>query len=563
MEVTGSQLIAKTLKAAGVEYAFGVPGGQLVLLLDALEKHGIKFIHTRHEQAAAHMADAYHRLTGKVALAIGTVGPGAADLVPGVYEAWSESSALVAITAQNQRWRIYPDTGGAQGADHFKMFEGITKWRAVVWDIRRIPQLVSTAVRVAQSGHPRPVMLDFPSDNLFGKIDLEEITDFPDLKDADKLVPPAPDAGAVAEVAEIMKKHQKVAVHAGGGVLKASAVDHLRKLAEKYNIPVVPSLTARGVFPESHHLCFLPLSYGGMSVLGEAEVVLVLGARLTAMDLWGKPPMWKEDQILIQVDTDSESLALNRRVKMAIQSHIQKFLQALLEALEGSPPWQNPELESYREAQESWQAEFHQMAQEDSVPLHPLRAVKEICSFIRDDDLVVLDGGNTQVWANYLIRRNKPYRFLAQNNSGMLGGGLPKAITAAMLHPQDRVFFLTGDGAFMFNVQELETIARLGLKNLLIFVFNDRAYGMIAAAEEGLERVGVDFYDIKHHKLMEAIGGHGKRVQSPQELRAGIDEALERGGVHLLDVIVDRQANLRPPDLETLEAIWMEGIDVF
>ena len=365
-------------------------------------------------------------------------------------------------------------------------------------------------------------------------------------------------------MAEIIKKHQKVVLHAGGGVLKSGASDLLREIAEKYNITVVPSLSARGVFPETHPLCFLPLSYGGMSALGDAEVVIVLGARLTAMELWGKPPMWgDEEQILVQVDAEPESLGLNRRINLTIQSDIKNFLLALKDRLEGMEPRENPDLQSYRDAQEAWEATFIEMAESDAVPLHPLRAVKEINSFITDDDIVVLDGGNTQVWINYLLRRNKPYKFLAQNNSGMLGGGLSKAITAAMLDPGNRVFFLTGDGAFMFNIQELETIARLGLKNIFIFVFNDRGFGMIAAAEENLEKVGINFYDIEYVKFMEAVGGRGKRVKSPDELKNVTEEFLKAGGPALVDILVDREINLRPPDLETLEAIWMEGIDVF
>ncbi len=555
---TGSHLIARTLKALGIEYAFGVPGGQLVLLIDALEKEGVKFIMTRHEQAAAHMADAYFRLTGKLAVAIGTVGPGAADLVPGVYEAFVENSALLVLTAQNQRWRIYPDTGAFQAGDHKGMFRPVTKMSEVVWEGRRIVELLNLAVRKALNPPAGPVHLDLPADILFSEAEQPA-----HLRTVEELSPPAPSPEAVEKAKKLILSSEKIVIHAGGGVLRAGACSQLLKLAELLQAPVTSTVGARGVFPEDHPLCFLPLGYGAISAQSEADLVIALGLRFSAMDMWGQPPAWSEQQKVIHVDASPDHLGLNRKVDLAVVADIKAFLEALMKALEGAKVKPNPGLQLYREVEQSWMEEFLQLSRSDSLPMHPLRMVAEVYRHVKPEDVVVLDGGNIQVWANYLLRRPLPYRYLSQANSGMLGGGLPKAIAAALVYPQQKVFLITGDGSFLFNLQELETAARLGLDNLIIIVANDRRWGMIRAEQKELDEIGVNFYDIDHAKIAEAMGGQGFRVERPEHLAVALKDALRADRFVVIDALIDREANLHPPDLESLEAIWMEGVDVF
>ncbi len=555
---TGSHLIAKTLKELGVEYAFGVPGGQLVLLIDALEKEGIKFIMTRHEQAAAHMADAYFRLTGRLAVAIGTVGPGAADLVPGVYEAFVESSAMLVLTAQNQRWRIYPDTGAFQAGDHTGMFRPITKMSEVIWESRRIVELLNLAVRKAVSLTPGPVHLDLPADVLFSEAEQPA-----QLRMVEEFSLPAPLPEVVDKVKELILSSEKIVIHAGGGVLRAGACSQLLQLAELLQAPVTSTVGARGVFPEDHPLCFLPLGFGAISAQAEADLVLALGLRFSAMDMWGQPPTWSQEQKVVHVDANPDHLGLNRRVDVAVLSDIKTFLEALIKALEGKKIKPNPGLQLYREVEQSWMEEFLQLSRSDSVPMHPLRMVAEVYKHVEAEDVVVLDGGNIQVWANYLLRRPLPYRYLSQANSGMLGGGLPKAIAACLVYPERKVFLITGDGSFLFNLQELETAARLGLKNLIIVVANDRRWGMIRAEQKELDEIGVNFYDIDHAKIAEAMGGVGFRVERPEHLAVALEDAIRADRFAVIDALIDREANLHPPDLESLEAIWMEGVDIF
>jgi acetolactate synthase-1/2/3 large subunit len=570
VRLSGGEILVECLVREGVRYVFGIPGDRSLPFLDAIHRigrrKGLEFITTRHEQAAAHMADAYYRVTGKPAVCYGTVGPGAADLIPGVYAAYADSIPVIVITSQNQLTRIYPDHGSMQSLDQHSLFKPVTKWSAVVNHVSRIPELVQRAFRTALTGRPGPVHLDIPSDVIAHEIDVDPSRSFPEPRSYRPVVRPRADPRSVREAVKMLAGARLPLIHAGSGALRSDASEELMRLAETLKAPVITSLSARGAVPEDWELCLIPGSPGAFVAMGMADVVLHIGGKLGDMDLWGRSPPWGEVgvQKWIQVDIDPEMIGLNRPVDLALVGDAKAVLEQMLEELRGVEVKEERDVGELRRLCEEWERGFLEKALSSSNPIHPLRVVYEARSFFPRDAISVVDGGNTAVWAHYLNRIYYPRTFLWAADSGHLGAGLPYAIAAKLASPDRSVYLLTGDGAFMLNVQELETASRLGTEFVAI-VFNDSQWGMIKGAQKLFYRsryVGVDFGDVRHDLLAEAMGCYGIRVERVEELRGALREAASCGRPAVVDVKVDREANLTPPDLETLAAIWLEGCEV-
>lgn len=569
----GADLLVKCLIQEKVRFIFGIPGGQLCPILDAIRRFGheagLDFIMTRHEQAAAHMADAYARVTGQPGVCMGTVGPGAADLVPGVYAAWADSIPLVVLTAQTQTWKSYPERGSMQSLDQVDLFRPITKWQARVTHWQRIPELVQRAFRIALSGRPRPVHLDLHVDVLMATGDESSLTfrPLPPERYRPQQGPVAP-AELIEEAARMLVEAQRPLIHPGSGVLRAGAWEEVRELAEYLSAPVTTSVGASGVLPEDHPLCLVAAGYGALGAQATADLVLLVGGRLGDVDFWGQPPFWgePEQQKLIQIDIEPENIGLNRPVDLALVGDARATLHALIEAVKRrtGPIPERPEMAEYRAAQEAWLAQFQAGALSDQKPVHPLRLMREVREFFPRNAICILDGGNTNLWAHYLNRVYEPRTFLWAADSGHLGTGLPYAIGAKLARPDRPVYAICGDGAFGLNIQELETAARLDLP-FVVVVVNDQQWGMIKATQMAAydaRYIGVDFSDIRYDQVAQAMGCWGERVEEPGQIRPALTRAVASGRPAVLDVVVDRWVNLTPPDLENLDAVWMEGCEV-
>uniref|UniRef100_A0A7C5QKP1 Thiamine pyrophosphate-binding protein n=1 Tax=Caldiarchaeum subterraneum TaxID=311458 RepID=A0A7C5QKP1_CALS0 len=568
VKMSGGEILVECLLRERVEYVFGVPGDRFVPFLDAIYRtgvrRGLRFIMTRHEQAAAHMADAYYRVAGRPAVCVGTAGPGAADLVPGVYPAYADNIPMVIITAQNQSWRSYPDHGSMQALDQHTLFKAVTKWSAVVNNINRIPELVQRAFRTALSGRMGPVHLDIPSDIFYGETEVSDTTTFFQKPAMYRCTsPPQANPDLVRLAAEMLANASLPLIHVGSGVLRSGASDEVRMLAEMLEAPVVTSLASRGVVSEDSVYCLIPGSPGALAVQSAADVVLHVGGKLGDTDFWGRSPPWGEVgvQRWIQVDIDPEMIGFNRPVDVALVGDAKAVLRQLLSELKNMPLRKGRNLSELRKLVDDWIKSFFETALQTSYPIHPLRAILEVRSFFPHDAISVVDGGNTAVWAHYLNRVYEPDTFIWAADSGHLGSGLPYAIAAKLAKPEKHVYLLSGDGAFMLNIQELETAARLGTQ-IVAVVLNDMQWGMIKGAQKlmaGGRYIGVDFSDARYDLVAEAMGCFGRRVSRAEEIRPALEEALASRKPAVIDVTIDREANLTPPDLQTLAAIWLEG----
>ncbi len=571
-KMTGGELIVKCLLQENVSKVFGISGDQLYPLLDALhQEDSIDFILTRHEQAAAHAADAWARVTGQPSVCLGTVGPGAANMVPGVYVAHADSIPLIVLAAQNQSWRINPDHGSMQALDQKTLFEPITKWSVTITHWKRIPSIIQWAFRTATSGKPGPVFIDVAVDVLYETNSLDQL-EMPILSPSryKAMNPSVPHPSSVKQAARLLVEAEFPLIHVGGGVLRSEgAPRYLMALAEHLGAPVTTTMMARGSIPEDHPSCLLPGGYGAIAAQVEADVVLAVGTRFGDLDFWGRPPTWGEfdQQKVIQIDVDPTMIALNRPIEVGMVADAAEGLKAILEEvkrLRPTPKPPSPKLQDCKEAQEVWLSQFLEDAESDAIPIHPLRLVKEVREFFPRDAICVVDGGNTVVWATYLNRIYEPRSFLWPSDSGHLGTGLPFAIGAKLARPDTPVYCLTGDGAFLFNVQELETARRLELP-LIVIVANDRAFGMIKAGQHLLYKgrhVGVDFHDVRLDQLARAMDCHGERVTDPEDIRPALQRAVESGLPSVIDVIIDPEINLLPPDFETLASIWLDGVNL-
>ncbi|MBS7608878.1 MAG: thiamine pyrophosphate-binding protein [Thermoproteota archaeon] len=568
--ITGGEVLKRCLVQEGVKYIFGVPGDQLYPLLDAIYKDKrIEFITMRHEAAAAHAADAWARMTGQPGVCIGTVGPGAANLIGGVYPAFADGIPIIVITAQNQTWRSYPDQGSQQGLDQLTLFKAVTKWNAVVSHWKRIPELTHWAFRAALSGRPGPVHLDFPSDVLF---QTEEETEVEILsqKSYRAVEKPVGSAALIDQAARMLVEAKMPLIHAGGGVLRSGASKELIELAEYLQAPVTTSMSGRGSIPEDHPLCLIPAAPGNGAIVAQAEadVVLVVGCRLGALDMWGKPPAWGESpkQKVIQIDIAGEMIGLNRPVDLGIVGDAKPVLKALLEAVKryALPRKENPLLQDYKRLEKMWLENFEDMSRLDTVPIHPLRVVREVREFFPRDAITVVDGGNTAVWCFYLNRVYEPNTYLScvSGDSGHLGAGIPYAIAAKLANPERQVYCITGDGAFGLNIQELETASRLQLP-IVFVVLNDCAWGMIRAGQTlfySRRHIGVDFSDIRYDEIARGMNCYGERVIEPSQIKPALQRAVDSGKPAVLDVKIDRE--VIPPDFTVLASIWLDGCEL-
>jgi len=563
--------LKRCLLQENVRYVFGVPGDQLYPLLDAIHNDDrIQFITMRHEAAAAHAADAWARVTGEPGVCLGTVGPGAANLVAGVYPAFADSIPMIVITAQNQSWRSYPDHGSTQALDQLSLFKAVTKWNSLVSHWKRITELTQWAFRAATSGRPGPVHLDFPADVLFQTGDEDEV----------KILKPSQyrqterhvgNISGIGRAAKMLAEAKLPLIHAGGGVLRSGASKKLIELAEYLQAPVTTSMMGRGSIPEDHPLCLLPASPGTGALVAqtEADVVLLVGGRLGDLEMWGQPPLAWGDlarQRFIQIDISGDMIGVNRRVDIGIVGDARSTLRVLLEEIKKHSPRRekSKSLDEYKQVEKGWLEQFREMSESDRVPIHPLRLIREVREFFPRDAISVVDGGNTTVWCLYVNRVYEPNTYLssASGDSGHLGSGIPYAIAAKLAALSRQVYCITGDGAFGFNIQELETASRLKLP-LVFAVANDSAWGMIRSGQTlvyGKRYVGVDLSDIRYDKIAQAMNCYGERILEPSDIKPALRRALDSKLPAVLDVVVDREAI--PPDFQVLASVWLDGCEL-
>ncbi len=550
--ITGGELLLKTLKNEDISIIFGVLDGSYNAWLAKLGEYGIEYVCPRHEAAAAHMAEAWSRINGRPAVVFGGIGPGAANMVSGVASAWAEGAPLIVLSGQRRRNIIYPERGGNfQTADLLDLYKPVTKWQAGLRDLRRLPELVRKAFRIALSGRPGPVYIEIPEDLMRGVIDETLVTDLwpPQNYRIERLGPGQPDA--IQQAARMLVEAQRPTLHAGSGVLWAEAWEEFMALGEYVGATYTTSLGARGVVPENHPRYFHTLNREALELMRtEADVALVVGSRLGELQSWGREPAWSPDTATIQIDAEPANIGLNRPVEVGIVGDAKAALQALLDAVKAmSGPKSPPDTSRYEALSQEWRQELAEATDFAGAGVNPGAMVAAVREAFPEDAIIAQDGGNTSLWVVNYAPMTQPRSYLYSAHFGFLGTGLPYAIGAKFARPDREVVLITGDGGFGFHMQEMETAIRHGLK-LTVVVSSDAGWGMERSSQL-LAQVG-QFIETEHAPtdyaaLARAFGWQGFQAADLDQLRQALAQARETDGPSLIQVMVDPQANLAPP----------------
>lgn len=544
--LNGGDVLIKCLLEEDIKYLFGIIGGQFLTMFDAIYKwgkeKGIETVMFRHEQAAAHAADAWARVTNKPGICFGTVGPGATQLVPGVGAAWSDNMPMIVIVPQvNSK---FADSFTLQGnLDQITMFKPITKYQKSIRTIEEIPNAVQKCFREATSGRPRPVLLEIYEDAFLAETEEDKISILTSNKYR-ALVKPTVDSALIKESLELLLKAEKPLIVAGGGVSRAEGGNELQEFAEYLKIPTLTSIMGIGtISSQSKSFVGSTIAGAGLKAASEADVILVLGCKFTHIMAHGQEPFWKDSQTMIQVDIDPTIIGRAKPITLGIIGDCKQFLKQILEeAKKGQKIEQRNWLEDMVKARENYITTMIKKASKDKIPIVPQRLIKDILESIDDDAILVLDGGDIVCYAMEQIDIHKPRPPLSTIEAvgmGHLGTGIPYGIGAKLAKPDKQVVAITGDGSFMMNIQDLETAVRLGLKNLIYIVANNSAWGMLKSGQKlfvGKRYIDVDLPPFDYAKCAEGFGCYGEVVTDPNEIKPAFERAKNAGKPAVIDI---------------------------
>ena len=540
-DLSGGELVARVLAQAGVGHVFTLCGGHILPIYDGCLKEGIGVVDVRHEQAAAHAADAYARLTRNVGVAIVTAGPGVTDAVTGVANAYAARSPLLLIGGAAPLG--LRGLGALQEMEQVALLRPITKGSWSVAETRQIPEVLTTAIRTALSGRPGPVFVEIPVDLLLATIE-DRLAPIP--TEYVHRTPAAGDPSAIEQVTRLLAEARRPAVVAGGGVWWDNAAAALGAFAEAAGVPVFMNGAGRGSLPAEHPLAF---AHARGAALGAADFVLVLGTPLDFRLGYGRPPTFAENAAVVMIDCDPAELGRNRPLAVGIAAHLGRALEQLTAALPRSvvarfDDWRRELAAHEQRAQQALDAQ----SAADDVPVSHYRWAAEIARHVTAETLVVGDGGDVVGCASKLVRLSRPGQWLDPGPFGCLGVGPPFAIAAKLLAPARRVLLIAGDGAFGLNGIELETAIRFNLPMTCI-IGNDGGWGQIRNPQVsffGAERaVATSLPLTRYDQMVEALGGRGVLVREPKEIGPALERALASDEVWCLNVILDPAAYRR------------------
>ena len=522
------ELVALALKRAGVSHLFTLNGGHIWPILMGAQEHGIRIIDVRHEQSAAFAAEGWAKVTRQCGVAAVTAGPGVTNSTSALAQAQSGDSPLFVIggRAPQARWGM----GSLQEMDHVELVKSITKKSVTLGEADEAYATAAECVRTALSARTGPVFMDIPLDVFFGAADLPEATEH--------LTPhlgASPDPDLVARAARLIEGAHRPAVIAGGSVWWARAEDELKDLVETANLPLTVNGMARGALPPGHPL-FFPRARG--PALGEADLIVVVGALLDFRLNFGQPPVFAEDAQLIFIDVDGHRK--HRAGEVSIYGDLKAALGALANAVDGGadrPAW----LDRLREAEVASRRRDEAMVRSDSSPVHPARLIAEVDRFSDPDAIIVGDGGDFVSFAGRLIERQKPGLWIDPGPFGCLGSGPGYAMAAKLAHPDRQVVLLSGDGAFGFSAMEFDTMVRHRIPVVCV-VGNNGIWALEKHPMQSMlgTSIAADLgHRTRYDKVVESLGGHGEMVERPDEIRPALERAFKSGLPACINVICD------------------------
>jgi acetolactate synthase I/II/III large subunit len=532
---TIAELVVQCLENEGVTHVFGIPGEENIRLIEALSKSSIEYVLTRHEQGASFMAETYGRLTGKAGVCSATLGPGAINLLLGVADATTNSTPVVALSAQVGMQRSFKESH--QGVDLVPMFGPVTKWSALMATPGAAPEMIRKAFKLAQTERPGAVYLAVPED--------VENASAPDaLRPLRVNIPRAddPSAGQVSRAAQILREARNPVVLAGHGAARADASAALIRFAQALNIPVATTFHGKGVFPDDH-----PLALGTVGFMrhdyvnfgfDQADVIVAVGYELQEFNPVRINPSGQTK--IIHVHRFPAEVDAHYDVAVGLNADISRSLDALAAAV-----WRTPASATGGEKiRELLAGELARGRADDRFPLAPARIVADTRAALGREDIVLVDTGALKMWMARLYPTYAPNTCLISNGLSTMAWTVPGAIGAKIAKPEARVLVATGDGAFLMNSQEIETALRLGLP-MVILIWVDDAYGLISWKMD-LEighNVDTRFGNPDFVAYAESFGAKGYRIESAGDLLPTLEKALADDTVSVIACPVDYTAN--------------------
>ena len=547
---TAAHLLVDCLAAEGCEYVFSVPGEETMDVLDALADHAtVRHITTRHEQGAAFMADVYGRLTGRSAVAMATLGPGATNLVTGVADAFLDRAPMVALTGQVGSDKFHKESH--QFVDVVRLLEPVTKWSQRVERVDSIPEVVRKAFRVAELEKPGPTHIELPED-LAASAAPDDLEPIPPTEPHF----PEPTDDAIAEAARLISASQRPLILAGNGVLRRNAAQELRAFARGLHVPVAVTFMGKGAIDDRSHLSLMAVGLQARDhvLTGFDRADLVISVGYDPVEY--APSRWNPDgrKAIVHLDTTPAEVDASYRPKVELVGDIDGTLRRLLTAVlphgiggkDAAERHESREILVNADLRQNLLEDLGAYEHDDGWPIKPQKAIADLRAVLAPDDVVVSDVGAHKIWVARLYQAYEPNTVIISNGFAAMGIALPGAIAASLVHPQRRVVALCGDGGFLMNSQELETAVRLRSR-ITVVVWVDDGYGLIdwKQRNEFGRPFGVEFGNPDFCAFARSFGMPAFRPSSSAELLPTLREAVAVDGPSFVEVPIDYAENLR------------------
>lgn len=544
MELTGAQIVMKSLEDEGVETIFGIPGGTVVPLYDAIYDSPIKHVLVRHEQAASHAADAFSRVGDKVGVCVATSGPGATNLVTGIATAYMDSSPMVAVTGQVATDAI--GTDAFQEAHILGISLPIVKHSMQVRAPEEIPQAIYDAMYIASTGRPGPVVVDLPVDvqKASGEYTRPTGLSYPGYNSE---LPE--DLGRLEEAAKLIRNAKHPVVVAGNGVNISRAFDALKRFLEKLELPVATSLLGKGSIAGDHPNAIGMMGMHGNAVANRAlinsDLVIAVGSRFSDRTT-GKQASFAQNARVIHIDLDVAEIHKNIDANVWLIGDAAKVLDLLTDAAVGHDS----------SARKAWMAELRKMEALEPLgrmakngDVHPWQVLDALDDVTKGEAIVTTEVGQHQMWAALYHKALHPRRFVTSGGLGTMGFGIPAAMGAHFAQPELPVFCIAGDGSAMMNIQELDTYARYNMP-IKILLLDNNCLGMVRQWQELFynERFSNTLYTRcpDFVKISEGMGVEAFSVTDPKALHGAIERAIKIPGPALLHIQIPQSEKVFP-----------------
>ena len=534
--MNGSDALLKKLKENGTDTVFGYPGGVLLPLYDSIYDCDIKHILVRHEQAAAHAADGYARVSGKPGVCIATSGPGATNLVTGIATANIDSSPVIALTGQVTTGII--GTDAFQEVDTIGLTMPITKENFQPRKSCDLPKVIDAAYEIASTGRPGVVVVDLPKDVLEDEVsqeDMKKVFDLPGYKPTT-----TGNTRQIKRAIETIVESKKPVIIAGGGVILSNASDELVKFATLTNIPIATTLMGKGSISEDHELSLGHLGMHGLestnNAVTDCDCLIAIGCRFSDRTT-GKVSEFAPNATKIQIDIDPAEIGKNVQIDLPIVGDAKTILRELIVELNETnhAKWTHDVINKHKA--------YKPKMFFNTTPLKPQETIKEIMEAVTPTTIVSTDVGQNQMWMAHYYKTKNPRTFISSGGLGTMGFGLPAAMGAQVAKPEENVLAVVGDGGFQMVSQELATIKENDLP-IVTCILNNRYLGMVSQLQKLFNE---HVYATKltetpdFVKLAEAYGICGERVEKPGELRETIQDAFKSREATVIDVTIDSE----------------------